>query len=170
MENLEALNPGRITEFSQRQCWDRFHWPKSGRTGTWSQSTLAEQRYFSFGKKQCGVVRALLAKVAGSRLARITRLVRSYRQGGEMRVHAEARRRFPVKYSTEDLELIEVDRAHQRRPGHPGSSSGSGRPVAGRNPRVWPRSRSRICTIFSVGYRQRAAEFTQFNPLPIAIG
>ena len=67
------------------------------------------------GKKQRGAVRALLAKVAGLSLPQITRLIRSYRQDGEIQVHAGARRRFPVKYTTEDLEwLIEVDRAHQR--------------------------------------------------------
>ena len=48
-------------------------------------------------------------------MPQITRLIRSYRQNGEIRVQDGARRQFPVKYTLEDLELlIEVDRAHQQ--------------------------------------------------------
>ena len=115
MENLEALTPERMTEFLSGSAGIDFTGQGRAERYRWVQATLVEQRYFSLGKKQRGVVRALLAKVAGLSLPQITRLIRSYRQDGEIRVYAGARQRFPIKYTTEDLELlIEVDRAHQR--------------------------------------------------------
>jgi hypothetical protein len=121
------------------------------------------------------VVRALMAKMAGLSLPQITGLIRSYRQDGELRVHAGTRRQFPVKYTNEDLELlIEVDRAHQR------LSGPATRRIIEREWQVFGRREyARLAEISvahlynlrnSVGYRQRAAEFTQTNPSPIAIG
>jgi hypothetical protein len=49
------------------------------------QTALAEQQYFSLGKKERGTVRAMLSKVAGLSLPQITRLIRSYRASGEIR-------------------------------------------------------------------------------------
>jgi hypothetical protein len=175
MQNLEALTPERMTEFLSGSAGIDFTGQSRGEKYTWIQSTLVEQGYFSLVKKQRGVVRALLAKVAGLSLPQITRLIRSHRQHGEIRVYAGARQRFPVKYTTEDLQLlIEVDRAHQR------LSGPATRRIIEREWQVFGRKEyARLAEISvahlynlrnSVGYRQRAAEFTQTNPSPIAIG
>jgi len=175
MENLEALTPERMTGFLSGNAGIDFTGQSRVEKYTWVQSTLVEQQYFSLGKKERGVVRALLAKVAGLSLPQITRLIRSYRQDGEIQVHVGARRRFPVKYTTEDLELlIEVDRAHQR------LSGPATRRIIEREWQVFGKKEyARLAEISvahlynlrnSVGYRQRAAEFTQTNPSPIAIG
>lgn len=175
MENLEALTPERMTEFLSGSAGIDFTGQTRAERYAWVQATLAEQRYFSLEKKQRGVVRALLTKVAGLSLPQITRLIRSYRQDGEIRVHGGARSRFPVKYTTEDLELlIEVDRAHQH------LSGPATRRIIEREWQVFGRRQyARLAEISvahlynlrnSVGYRQRATEFTQTNPSPIAIG
>jgi len=175
MKNLEALTPEGMTEFLNGSAGIDFTGQSRAERYTWMQSTLSEQRYFSLGKKQRGVVRALLAKVAGFSLPQITRLIRSYRQDGEIRFHAGARRRFPVKYTTQDLELlIEVDRAHQR------LSGPATRRIIEREWQVFGRkeyahlAQISVAHLYnlrnSVGYRQRAAEFTQTNPSAIAIG
>lgn len=175
MEKLEALTPERMTEFLSGSAGIDFSGQSRAEKYAWVQSTLVEQGYFSLGKKQRGVVRALLAKVAGLSLPQVTRLIRSYRQDGEIRIHAGVRRRFPVKYTTGDLELlIEVDRAHQR------LSGPATRRILEREWQVFGRREyARLAEISaahlynlrnSVGYRQRAAEFTQTNPSPIAIG
>jgi transposase InsO family protein len=108
-------------------------------------------------------------------LPHLTRLIRSYRESGEIRVREGARRRFPAKYTEADLELlVEVDRAHQR------LSGPATRRIIEREWQVFgKREYARLAEIspahlynlrHSVGYRQRAAEFTQTHPAPIAIG
>src|SRR5260370_10944892 len=115
MEKLEALTPVGIAELLSGSAGIDFSGQSRTERYTWLQSTLVEQRYFSLGKKQRGMVRALMAKVAGLSMPQITRLIRAYRKDGEIRVHDGTRRRFPMKYTAEDLALlIEVDRAHQR--------------------------------------------------------
>lgn len=115
MENLGSLAPARITDFLSGSAEIEFTGQTRMERYAWVQATLMEQQYFSLSKMQRGAVRALLSKVAGLSMPQITRLIRSYRQTGQVRVQGGARRRFPVKYTTEDLELlIEVDRAHQR--------------------------------------------------------
>jgi transposase len=175
MEKLEALTPERIEEFLSVSAGIDFTGQSRSERYAWVQATLAEQRYVSLRKKQRGAVRALLAKVTGLSLPQITRLIRSYRNDGEICVHAGARRGFPVKYTGEDLELlIEADRAHQR------LSGPATRRIFQREWQVFGRKEyARLAEIsaahlynlrHSVGYRQRAAEFTQTNPSPIAIG
>ena len=108
-------------------------------------------------------------------MPQITRLIRSCRQNGEIRVQGGTRRRFPMKYTLEDLELlIEVDRAHQQ------LSGPATRRILQREWQVFGRREyARLAEIssahiynlrHSVGYRQRAAEFTQTTPAGIAIG
>jgi hypothetical protein len=85
------------------------------------------------------------------------------------------RRRFPVKYTLEDLELlIEVDRAHQQ------LSGPATRRILEREWQVFgKRDYARLAEIsvahlynlrHSAGYRQRAAEFSRTVPSGIAIG
>ena len=82
MENLEALNPVGIAEFLSGSAGIDFTGQSRSERYAWLQSTLVEQRYFSLGKKQRGMVRALIAKVAGLSMAQVTRLIRAYRKGG----------------------------------------------------------------------------------------
>jgi hypothetical protein len=175
MENVGALIPERITEFLSGSAGIDFTGQSRMERHAWLQATLVEQRYFSLSKKQRGAVRALLAKVAGLSMPQITRLIRCYRNSGEIRVRAGARRRFPVKYTVEDLELlIEVDRAHQR------LSGPATRRILEREWQVFGRREyARLAEIsaahlyslrHSTGYRQRAAEFSVTTPSGIAIG
>ena len=175
MENVQALTSERITDFLSGSAEIEFTGQNRTERNRWVQATLTEQQYFSLTKKQRGAVRALLNKVAGLSMPQITRLIRSFRQNGEIRVQGGTRRRFPVKYTLEDLELlIEVDRAHQQ------LSGPATRRILQREWQVFGRREyARLAEIsaahiynlrHSVGYRQRAAEFTQTVPAGIAIG
>jgi transposase InsO family protein len=175
MENMEALTPERITDFLTGSAVIEFTGQNRLERYAWVESTLTQQQYFSLNRKQRGSVRRLLSKVAGLSMPQITRLIRSYRQSGELRLQGRTRRRFPVKYTTEDLELlIEVDRAHQRLNGP------ATRRILEREWHVFgKREYARLAEIsvahlynlrHSVGYRQRAAEFSRTTPSGIAIG
>ncbi len=61
-----------------------------------------------------GLVRRYLAKMTGLSRAQITRLVRLYQAGEEVKLKAYRRRRFPQQYTWEDIRLLaEVDEAHE---------------------------------------------------------
>jgi len=175
MENLEALTPDRMAEFLSGNAGIDFTGQSRAEKYAWLQDTLTAQRYFSLGKKQRGAVRALLSKVAGLSMPQITRLIRSYRSSGEIRVRTGARRRFPAKYTIEDLKLlIEVDRAHQR------LSGPATRRIMEREWQVFGgKEYARLAEISvahlynlrrSIAYRQRAAEFTMTTASHVAIG
>lgn len=175
MENLGSLSPERIADFLSGSAEIEFTGQSRTERYAWMQATLIEQQYFSLRKKQRGAVRALLGKVAGLSMPQISRLIRRYRQDGQIRVEGGTRRRFPVKYTTEDLELlIEVDRAHQL------LSGPATRRILQREWQVFGKPEyARLAEIsvahlynlrHSAGYRQRAAEFSRTTPSGIAIG
>jgi hypothetical protein len=175
MENVQALTPERITDFLSGSAEIEFTGQNRTERYAWVQATLTQQQYFSLTKKYRGAVRALLSKVTGLSMPQVTRLIRGYRQNGEIRAQGGARRQFPVKYTLEDLELlIAVDRAHQQ------LSGPATRRILEREWQVFGRREyARLAEIsaahiynlrHSVGYRQRASEFTRTIPAGITIG
>jgi transposase InsO family protein len=175
MENLAALTPERITDFLSGSAEIEFTGQSRAERYAWIEAVMTQQQYFSLSKKHRGAVRALLSKVAGLSMSQITRLIRNYKRDGEIRLQGGKRRRFPVKYTAEDLELlIAVDRAHQR------LSGPATRKILEREWYVFgKREYARLAEIsvahlynlrHSAGYRQRAAEFSRTTPAGITIG
>jgi hypothetical protein len=175
MENIQTLTPEVMKGFLDGSGEIKFTGQSQAERYAWIQTTLTEQEYFALSKKHRGIVRALLSQLAGLSLPQITRLIRRYRQNGEIQPQAGTRRRFAVKYTTEDLELlIEVDRAHQR------LSGPATRRILEREWQVFGHPEYARLAEISVahlynlrqgaGYRQRAGEFTRTTPSAIAIG
>ena len=175
MENLAALTPQRIADFLSGSAEIEFTGQSRAERYAWVEAVLTQQQYFSLSKKERGAVRALLSKVAGLSLPQITRLIRNFKRDGQLRSSGASRRRFPTKYTAEDLELlIAVDRAHQR------LSGPATRRILEREWHVFGRPEyARLAEIsvahlynlrHSTGYRQRAAEFSRTTPAGIAIG
>jgi transposase InsO family protein len=175
MENIEGLTPEGMEDFLDGSAGIDFTGQTRAERYAWIQKTLVEQQYFSLAKKQRGAVRALLSKVAGLSMPQVTRLIRQYRSSGELRLNSGVRRRFPIKYTEEDLTLlVEVDRAHQR------LSGPATRRILEREWQVFgQRQYARLAEISvahlynlrgSAAYRQRAAEFTRTVASAIAIG
>lgn len=175
MKNTEGLAPGRIDDFLKASAEIDFTGQGRREVYAWIAATLVEQEYFTLPKKGRGKVRALLGKLSGLSMPQITRLIRRYHADGEIPVASTLRRKFPVKYTVRDLELlIEVDRAHQQ------LSGPATRRIMQREWHVFSnREYANLAEIsvshlynlrHSVGYRQRAAEFTQTKPSGIAIG
>lgn len=175
MENAEGLTSEQIDDLLSGSQEVKF--VGQGRQEVYDQivATLVEQEYFTLRKKQRGQVRALLVKLSGLSMPQITRLIRSYHSDGEIRVQSSARQKFPMKYTVRDLELlIEVDRAHQQ------LSGPATRRIIEREWQVFGKreyanlaeiSASHLYNLRnSVGYRQRAGEFTPTKPTAIAIG
>jgi transposase InsO family protein len=113
MENAEALTPEQIRGFLQGSETIEFQGQNRADLYGWVQRVLVAQEYAMQDKKQRGAVRAYLVKVTGLSLPQATRLIRKYRAEGVVEAATYRRRRFPVKYSKQDLaRLAEVDRAH----------------------------------------------------------
>ena len=113
MQNAEALSGEQIREFLQGSETIEFQGQNRAELYGWVGRVLVAQEYATQGKKQRGTVRAYIVKVTGLSLPQTTRLIRKYRAEGVVEAVSYRRRRFPVKYTSQDVaRLAEVDRAH----------------------------------------------------------
>jgi transposase InsO family protein len=113
MENAETLTEVQIQEFLKGSQGIVFEGQSREERYRWVQGVLVAQEYAAQDKRRRGVVRAYLSKVTGLSLPQVTRLIRQYRAGGVVIAAAYRRRRFPNKYSSQDIALLaELDRAH----------------------------------------------------------
>jgi transposase InsO family protein len=81
----------------------------------WSESLLCHQEYASRPRRAKGVIRAYMGRMTGLSRAQCTRLIGAYNKTGRVAVQPSRRRRFPLRYRSEDAALLaRVDRAHER--------------------------------------------------------
>jgi transposase InsO family protein len=115
MQNAETLSPDRIGTFLQLSREIEFAAQSRAEVYAWVQRTLVTQEYARQGKKLRGLLRAYIKKMTGLSLPQVARLVRMYRATGIVELKTYRRRRFPSKYTDQDVTLLaEVDRAHER--------------------------------------------------------
>jgi transposase InsO family protein len=113
MQNAEALTSEQIGEFLKGSATIDFQGQNRAELYGWVERVLVAQEYATQGKKQRGAVRAYIVKVTGMSLSQATRLIRKYRAEGVVEAVPYRRRRFPMKYTSQDVaRLAEVDRAH----------------------------------------------------------
>ena len=161
MQNAESLSWEQIVEFLKGSETIEFQGQIRAEWCGWVGRVLVAQEYATQGKKQRGRVRAYIVKITGLSLPQTTRLIRKYRAEGVVEAVSYRRRRFAVKYASQDVaRLAEVDRAH-------GWLSGPAtqRPHAARTPTV---QQGGLGEIFGCGsvqsrgsaeYRKRAAKW-----------
>ena len=114
MQKAESLTREQMREFLAAS--EELDFALARRTEIYDlvERTLRRQRYLALTKKDKGVVRRYLAKLSGRSLPQITRLIRQYRQSGAVRVSQPRRRRFPTRYTADDIALLAaVDAAHE---------------------------------------------------------
>jgi len=115
MQNAETLTAEQISGFLKGS--EGIEFTGQGRAGVYvfTERLLVTQQYGKQGKKQRGAIRSYLRKVTGLSLSQLTRLIRSYTKTGKVEAQLSRRRRFPSKYTEQDIGLLaEVDRAHER--------------------------------------------------------
>jgi len=175
MRNAEMLGAEEIGAFLEASQAIEFVGQSQEEIYRWVRAALIQQEYFRQGKKRRGVIRAYLQKVTGRSLPQITRLIRQYRQTGELKWQAGRRHRFGRKYTAADIALLaEVDRAHER------LSGPATRHVLEREYKEYGKQEfARLAEISvshlynlrkTVAYRKRAAAFTPTRPAAIPIG
>lgn len=106
LEQIEAfLDASDELQFEALNRQERYEW--IGRT-------LVEQEYAGLGRGDKGLVRLYLAKITGVSRAQVTRLIAQYQATGEVKAKLYRRRKFPIRYSRQEITLLaEVDEAHE---------------------------------------------------------
>ena len=140
----------------------------------WIQVILRQRKYGECGRSDKGLIRRFLSKMSGLSVPQITRLIRQHGRQGEIAVRPGKRRRFPTKYTAQDVTLLaEVDRAHQR------LSGPATRCILQRELQIFRRQPFQRLAGLSVShlynlrrsaaYRRQAAEFDWTKPVTISI-
>ena len=113
MQNAEDLTGEQIREFLRGSETIEFEGQDRADLYGWVQRVLVAQEYATQDRKARGAIRAYIVKMTGRSVPQITRLIRQYRAEGVVEAAPYRRRRFPVKYSSQDVaRLAAVDRAH----------------------------------------------------------
>src|ERR1700704_3573080 len=99
-EKLSLEQMQAFLEASGEVCFRADH---RGELYDWVQQTLRRQEYGGLKRKGKGMVRRYLGKRTGLSRAQVTRLIRCYQQGGEVKARAYRRHRFPQRYTPVDI-------------------------------------------------------------------
>lgn len=175
MQNSERLTGEQISEFLKGSEAISFSGQSRAEVYGWVQRVLVAQEFGRQKKKQRGAIRAYVEKVTGLSTPQVTRLIRQYRATGTVSLRAYGRRRFPKKYTAQDIALLaQVDRAHERLSG-PATCCILQREFATFGQKKYVRlAEISIAHLYnlrrSVSYRKRAAIFEATRPTAISIG
>ncbi len=81
----------------------------------WIETTLRSSRYLKLKKKQRGVVQHYIQKLTGLKPARLTRLIKQFKETTRVQVKQYQRHKFPRTYTVDDVALLaEADLALRR--------------------------------------------------------
>lgn len=114
MEAGECLSPEQMRAFLGASDEVAFKGRQRDEVYAWVGQTLKQQRYEGLKRDLRGLVKRYLAKLTGLSRAQIARLIAMYVEGDPVQPKAYGRRRFPQRYTLEDIGLLAaVDEAHE---------------------------------------------------------
>ncbi len=114
MENRETLSLEQIRAFLDGSSEVQFQAHDRTELYAWINQTLRQQNYGQFKRDGKGLVRLYVSKMTGLSRAQMTRLIRCYQQGGEVKPRLYQRHRFANRYTRADIELLaQLDEAHE---------------------------------------------------------
>jgi len=141
----------------------------------WVNQTLRHQRFDELKRSERGLVRRYLEKMTGLSRAQTTRLITVFLRGEEVKPQAYRRRRFPVRYTREDIALLAgVDEAHQTLSG-PATKQLLQRACYNFRDRRYQRlALISVAHLYrlrgSRAYRERRIQYQATRPTPVSIG
>ena len=175
MQDGKTLSLEQIRQFLEASDEIRFKGKGRAEVYAWVAQTLCRQRYSGQDRAAKGLLRQYLAKMTGLSRAQVTRLIRQYRQRGELVPARYRRHRFAGKYTAADIErLAAVDEAHET------LSGPATRKILQREYHKYQQSEYERLAEISVAhiyrlrrhrvYRQRRLHFTKTRPSAVSIG
>ncbi len=175
MQAREGLSLEQIRAFLEGSDEVGFKGQDRKQVYGWVNQTLREQRYQELKRCSRGLVRRYLEKLTGLSRAQTTRLITMYLEGEPVQLKAYRRRRFPERYTREDVVLLAaVDEAHET------LSGPATRKILQRAYYDFKESKYRRLAELSVAqmyrlrksraYRQRRVAYQPTKPVQVAIG
>ena len=114
MQALERLSLEQIQAFLKGSGEVGFKGQNRDEVYGWVNQTLRVQRYEELKRSGRGIVRRYVEKMTGLSRAQTTRLITVYLGGEEVKPQPYRRRRFPRRYTGEDIALLaSLDAAHE---------------------------------------------------------
>jgi transposase InsO family protein len=114
MQAGEKLGLEQIRAFLEASEEVRFEGRDREEVYGWVNETLRGQGYQDLKRSGRGLVRRYIEKMTGLSRAQTTRLITLYREGEEVKPKVYRRRRFPQRYTREDVDLLAVvDSLHE---------------------------------------------------------
>ena len=114
MQALERLSLEQIQAFLEGSGEVGFKGQNREEVYGWVNQTLRQQRYEELKRSGRGLVRRYMEKMTGMSRAQTTRLITVYLRGDAVKPLAYRRRRFPRRYTGEDIALLaSLDAAHE---------------------------------------------------------
>ena len=174
MQNSERLTRQQISDFLKASEKIVFSGESQREVYAWVEQVLVAQEFKGQSKKDRGAIRAYVEKVTGLSTPQVTRLIRKYKGTGHVSWSSFKRRRFPRRYTEQDVALLaQVDRAHER------LSGPATRCILKRqHEKFGKREFQRLAGISvshlynlrgGASYRKQAAVFEPTRPTPISI-
>ena len=114
MQTTERMSLEQIQAFLEGSGEVGFKGQNREEVYGWVNQTLRQQRYEELKRSKRGIVRRYVEKMTGMSRAQTTRLITVYLGGDEVKPQPYRRRRFPLRYTREDVGLLaSLDAAHQ---------------------------------------------------------
>jgi transposase InsO family protein len=113
MQRAEALSIEQIRQFLAASSDIGLTAECRREIYAWVETTLRQQQYMQQPKAVRGLILQYIGKMTGLSTAQVDRLVRRFRQTGEVKPSQYRRNRFPARFTRRDVELLAaVDQAH----------------------------------------------------------
>ena len=106
MQTSERLSLEQIQAFLEGSGEVGFKGQNREEVYGWVNRTLRQQRYGELKRSERGWVRRYVEKMTGLSRAQTTRLIAGYVRGDEVKPQPYRRRRFPQRYTREDIALL----------------------------------------------------------------
>ena len=175
MQAAEKLSLEQIRAFLAASDEVEFEGRNRAEVYGWVKQALCQQRYEELNRSGRGLMRRYVEKMTGVSRAQVTRLITIYLRGEEVKPRAYRRRRFPRRYTREDIALlVAVDEAHQTLSG-PATQKILQRAYHDFQEPAYQRlAELSVAQLYrlrqSRAYRQRRVTYQATRPTPVAIG
>ena len=114
MQTPERLSLEQIEAFLEASGEVGFKGENRDEIYAWVNQTLRQQRYEELKRSERGLLRRYVEKMTGLSRAQTTRLITVYVRGDEVKPRPYRRRRFPRRYTGEDIALLaSLDEVHE---------------------------------------------------------
>jgi len=175
VQTSQRLSLEQIEEFLKGSAEVGFRGEDRDEIYAWVNHTLRQQRYEGLKRSQRGIVRRYVEKMTGLSRAQTTRLITMFMRGDEVKPQPCRRRRFPRRYTGEDIALLaSLDEVHET------LSGPATKKLLQRACYTYKDARYRSLAEISVAhlyrlrasraYRERCIQYQATRPTPVSIG